>query len=70
MFSSTRFSTAYLLINLKNNFLKDKKLRKALSLAVNGEEIIKYKLYGYATLAFSFINPQQLLFNKNLKPLM
>ena len=67
LFSSTGFSTTYLLLNLKNNFLKDKKLRKALSLAVNREEIIKYKLYGYAAPAFSFINPNSYYFNKSLK---
>ncbi|MCZ0931675.1 MAG: ABC transporter substrate-binding protein, partial [Oligoflexia bacterium] len=68
VFSSTGFSTAYLLINLKNNFLKEKRLRKALSLTVNREEIIKYKLYGYAAPALSFINPSNYFFNKNLKP--
>ena len=68
VFSAVGFSTTYLLINLKNNFLKDKRLRKALSLAVNREEIIKYKLYGYAAPARSFINPNSYFFNKNLKP--
>ncbi|MCY4321718.1 MAG: ABC transporter substrate-binding protein [Bdellovibrionaceae bacterium] len=67
VFSSTGFSTTYLLINLKNNFFKNKKLRYALSLAINREEIIKYKLYGYASPALSFINPNSYFFNKNLK---
>ena len=66
LFSSTGFSTTYLLVNLKNNFLKDKRLRKALSLSVNREEIIKYKLYGYAEPARSFINPSSYFFNKSL----
>ena len=67
VFSAIGFSTTYLLINLKNDFLKNKQLRLALSLAVNKEEIIKYKLYGYAAPALSFINPNSYFFNKNLK---
>ena len=67
VFSTTGFSTTYLLINLKNNFLKDKQLRKALSLAINKEEIIKYKLYGYASPALSFINPNSYFFNNSLQ---
>lgn len=67
VFSSIGFSTTYLLINLKNSFLKNKKLRRVLSLAVNREEIIKYKLYAYATPALSFVNPNNFFFNKNLK---
>ena len=67
VFSSTGFSTTYLLLNLKNNFLKNKNLRSALSFAINREEIIKYKLYGYASPALSFINPNSYFFNKTLK---
>ena len=67
VFSSIGFSTTYLLLNLKNNFLKNKQLRSALSLAINKREIIKHKLYGYATPALSFINPHSYFFNKNLK---
>ena len=67
VFSAVGFSVTYLLINLNNNFLKDKELRRALSLAVNKEEIIKYKLYGYASPARSFINPKSYFFNKSLK---
>ena len=67
VFSAIGFSTTYLLINLKKNFLKDKKLREALSLAINREEIIKYKLYNYASPAISFINPNSYFFNNSLQ---
>ena len=60
-------STTYLLINLKNKFLKNNELRKALSLSVNREEIIKYKLQGYAVPASSFINPENYFFNKKIE---
>ena len=59
-------STTYLLINLKNKRLKNKKLREALSLSIYREEIIKYKLQGYAVPAKSFINPENHFFNKEL----
>ena len=68
IFSTAGFSTTYLLLNLKHPLLQQKKVRKALSLAVNPEEIIKYKLYGYAAPARSFINPENFFFNQNLKP--
>lgn len=66
IFSTAGFSTTYLLINLKNDFLKLKELRQALSFAINSKEIIKYKIYGYAVPARSFINPENFFFNKNL----
>ena len=59
-------STTYLLINFKNKLLKNKELRKALSLSIHRKEIIKYKLQGYAVPASSFINPESVFFNKKL----
>ena len=50
-------STTYLLLNLKNEILKKKKLRQALSLSLNREEVIKYKMYGYAKVASSYMRP-------------
>lgn len=60
-------STTYLLINLKNKLLKNKELRKALSLSIHREELIKHKLQGYAVPAKSFVNPGSYFFNKKLK---
>ena len=65
--STSGFSTTYLLLNLKNPLLSQKEIRKVLSLAVNPQEIIKYKLYGYAKPARAFINPNDFFFNQNLK---
>lgn len=65
--SASGFSTTYLLLNLKNPLLSQKEVRRALSLAINPKEIIKYKLYGYAAPARSFINPKDFFFNQNLK---
>ena len=60
-------STTYLLLNLNNKLLKNKKLRKALSLSIHQKEIIKYKLQGFAVAAKSFINPENYFFNKELR---
>ena len=59
-------STTYLLINFKNKLLQNRELRKALSLSIHREEIIKYKLKGYAIPAKAFINPENYFFNKEL----
>ena len=67
VFSTAGFSTTYLLIHLQHRLLKEKKLRQALSLAINTKEIIKYKMYGYAVPARSFVNPNSFFFNPNLK---
>ena len=66
VFSRPGLSTTYLLINLKNELLKNKNLRNILSLSISREEIIKYKLYGYAVPAQSFIHPENYFFNKTL----
>ena len=66
VFSRPGLSTTYLLINLKNKLLKNKDLRRALSLSVHREEIIKYKLNSYAVPAKSFIPPENYFFNKTL----
>ena len=65
--STSGFSTTYLLLNLKNSLLSQKEVREALSLAIHSQEIIQYKLYGYAMPARSFINPNDFFFNQTLK---
>lgn len=59
-------STTYLLLNLKNNLLKQKKVRKSLSLSINPKEIIKYKLKGYGVLAKTLMQPKSLFFNNKI----
>ena len=60
-------STTYILINLKHKNLKKKEVRKALSLALNRNQIIKYQLNGYGTPAISFLNVYHFPFYKKLK---
>ena len=60
-------STTYVLINLKHKNLKKKEVRKALSLALNRKQIIKYQLNDYGTPATSFLNPYHFPFYKKLK---
>lgn len=64
--SSPGLSTSYLLVNLKNKHLKNKKLRQAISLSIDREKIIKYKMHGYAVPAKSFTSPVSYFFNKNM----
>lgn len=50
-------SMAYLLVNLKDSKFQSKEARLALSLALNREEIIRYKLEGFAQPATSILSP-------------
>ena len=59
-------SATYLLLNLKNPHLKQRRIRRALSLLINREEILRFHLKGYGTAARSLIHPENRFFNKNL----
>lgn len=63
--SQPSLSTTYLLLNLKNQILSQKKARKALALSLNRDEIIKYKLKGYGVIAHSLIQPKNIFFNSD-----
>ena len=67
VFSAPGLSTAYLLLNLKNPYLKNREVRAALSRAVHREEIIKYKLKGFGRPAAVLIPPQSFFFNDKVK---
>jgi len=60
-------STTYLLLNLKNQMLKQKKVREALQLSISVKDIIKYKLKNYGMPALSLIQMKNKFFNHNLK---
>lgn len=47
----------YLAFNLKHPALTDRRVRQAIAHAINREDIIRYKLRGYATSASSFLLP-------------
>jgi peptide/nickel transport system substrate-binding protein len=57
----------YVAINLKNPKFQDLRVRQALFLAVNREEIIKHKLFGMATIANSVISPVNFFHHAGLK---
>jgi peptide/nickel transport system substrate-binding protein len=58
----------YVLLNFKHKLLNQLNFRKALSHAINIDEIIKYKLNGYAIPATSILPPQNPYQNNLLKP--
>lgn len=59
-------NVTYLLFNLRDPILKNKAVRQAISWAINRQEIIKYKLEGYATPASTFVIPSTPYFDPNL----
>jgi len=55
----------YLVVNFKNEFLKNLDFRKALSLSINRAEIIKHKLKGRGTEASSLLAPFSYFYKSN-----
>lgn len=56
----------YLGLNLKNEKLRDPRVREALSLAIDRQTIITHKLKGFATPANSVLSPQNIFTNREL----
>lgn len=56
----------YILINHRDEALKDRSLRLALAHAVDRQSMIKFKLSGLATPATSILSPQNFYFNPEL----
>lgn len=61
-------SMNYILINVEDPVFRNLYAREALNLAINRDEIIKYKLDGLATIATSIMNPTNPFFSSELKP--
>ena len=59
-------SVTYLLLNLKNPHLRQRRVRRALSFLINREEILRSHLKGYGRAARSLIHPENRFFNQNL----
>lgn len=59
-------SMTYILINFEDSLLKQKSLREALAQGINREEIINYKLEGFARTATSILTPNNPFFDKSL----
>ncbi len=68
-YSQPSLGYTYIGYNLKNELFKDRRVRHALTHAINREEIVQYVLYGYGTVA-SGPFPNHLWYsNPNVKPL-
>lgn len=68
IYTSPGLSVTYLLLNLKNKYLSQIKVRQAIQSSLNVKDIIKYKLKDFADPASSLLNPNHLFFNKKLNP--
>ena len=60
---------SYLLLNLKDPTLSQISVRKAISTALNRDEIIQFKLSGLGKIATSLLTPDNPFFHKKIKPL-
>ena len=60
-------SMNYMILNLRDESLKNIEVRRAIAMSINREEIIKYKLDGLATPATSIMTPSSPFHNKTLK---
>jgi peptide/nickel transport system substrate-binding protein len=47
--------TTYIGVNLEHSILRDRRVRQALALAIDREQLVRYKLFGRASLATSWI---------------
>lgn len=64
--SSVGINFTYMAFNFKNHYLKNLKVRQAISLAIDRDRIIKYKLHGLATKAATLIIPGHWAYNQDL----
>ena len=60
-------SMTYLLVNFNDPVLKNKKVREAIDLAINRQDIVQYKMAGMGEAATSLMTPQNPFFLKDLK---
>ena len=63
------FGYTYMAFNLKDERFKDKKIRRAISSAINKEEIIEGVLFGLGRVCTGPFVPESWAYNKNIKPL-
>lgn len=61
-------SYTYIGLNMRNDILKDKLVRKALASCVNVPQIIDILYYGYAQPIASFVHPSKPYYNKLIAP--
>ena len=66
--TKTGLATTYLLLNLKNRYLKRQAIRKALAHLIDRDKIIRFKLQNYGVKSQSLLHPGSYFFNRNLTP--
>ena len=69
VYSQPSLGYTYIGYNLKNPLFQDKRVRQALTYAINREEIVQYVLYGLGVVANGPFPPQFWYSNPNVKPL-
>jgi peptide/nickel transport system substrate-binding protein len=69
VYSQPSLGYTYIGYNLQNPLFQDKRVRKALTYAINREEIVQYVLYGLGTVANGPFPPQLWYSNPHVKPL-
>ena len=69
IFKYPGLKVSYLLLNLKDLILSKLSIRRAISTALNRDEIIQFKLSGMGKAATSLLTPDNPFFHKKIKPL-
>ncbi len=69
VYSQPSLGYTYIGYNLQNPLFQDKRVRQALTYAINREEIVQYVLYGLGTVANGPFPPQLWYSNPHVKPL-
>ncbi len=63
------FSYSYLGFNLKNEKFKDKRIREALSLGINRQELVDILFFGHGKVSNGPFLPGSFAYNKSVKPI-
>jgi len=66
--SQSDFAFSYIGFNLENEKFKDKRVREALSLAINRQELINILFFGYAQVCTGPFMPNSFAYNDEVKP--
>ncbi len=66
--SATGINFSYMAFNFKNPYLKNLQVRQAISLSIDRDRIIKYKMMGLGTKAASLLVPSHWAYNMQLTP--
>ncbi|MDE0118604.1 MAG: ABC transporter substrate-binding protein [Bdellovibrionales bacterium] len=67
VFRRPGLTVTYLLINFKDECLKQRNIRQVLALSIDRSKIIQYKLSGFAHEATTILSPNNFFFNRHIK---